>query len=292
MKGSARNILILGGTQYFGKLLAHKLLANGDNVCIVTRGNNPIPVGCSFVKFDRNEHDRFESCRYWDVVYDQSCYQSGSLKNLDAVISRCETYILTSSQAVYPPGLTLANESMPYYCLNGSKINSYGKEKCLAELYVIKHNNHCIFPRFPVVVGVNDPLKRLQVLIKKISTGSIDLPKCNPLLQIVDESDAASVLYQLPFTKLNGPINIASKEILSAESLCYSLAKITNVQLKINWLDSYSFTDFDLIKGDSKTLDLTLQDKLAFNLKTIDVILKSVYSNFYLSNNKVNRDLS
>ena len=268
--------MVLGGTRYFGKLLVHKLLTHGDKVWIVTRGNNPIPAGCSFIKFDRNGLNQFASKCHWDVVYDQSCYQSESLKNIEPIIANCGIYVLTSSQAVYSAGLMRASEYATCSCFEEQKINAYGKEKLLAEAFIAKSKDRFIFPRFPVVVGINDPLKRMHILSEKITSGHIDLPKSNPLFQILEQQDAANVLYQLPFTKVNGPINIATKEVVSAERLCYLLADLANVRLKINWLNTYACADFDLIKAESKTLDLSLQTQLDLNLKSIEAILKIV----------------
>src|SRR5688500_4451829 len=99
-----RNILLLGGTGYFGKHLVKMLLANGDNVCIATRGIAEIPVGCTFVKYDRMCGEKLLLNDRWDVVYDQSCYTSDCLSGVADIITNCDKYVFTSSQSVYPPG--------------------------------------------------------------------------------------------------------------------------------------------------------------------------------------------
>lgn len=41
-------ILVLGGTRFFGKRLVNRLVANGDAVTILTRGQHQDPFGGPF----------------------------------------------------------------------------------------------------------------------------------------------------------------------------------------------------------------------------------------------------
>ena len=228
-----RNVLVLGGTGYFGKTLVSLLVNNGDNVCVVTRGNAPTNPACTFEKFDRNQNTPFHTTQYWDIVYVQSCYRAKSLANFQLLMKNCGVYVLTSSQAIYPSELELPED------LNCNqftdKINHYGLEKLQAESFVKSHANEFIIPRFPVIVGKNDSKKRLQNLIKKIYSGSIDVSSTNPLLQMIDEYDAAKDLFNLPLKGFRGSINLASEKSISSEELVAMIAKILNVSINI-WL--------------------------------------------------------
>lgn len=102
-----KTILVIGGTRYFGKLLVQRLLRQGHQVTIATRGYAPDPFGdrITRVRVDRRNESAmraaFGAARF-DVVYDQMCFSP-----LDAAISsrvfagRVGRYIMTSSIDVY-----------------------------------------------------------------------------------------------------------------------------------------------------------------------------------------------
>lgn len=103
-----KNILVIGGTRYFGKLLVQRLLAAGHQVTIATRGHAPDPFGerISRIRVDRrNERAMlaaFRDAPPFDIVYDQMCYSP-----LDAAIAvrvfagRVKRYIVASTIEVY-----------------------------------------------------------------------------------------------------------------------------------------------------------------------------------------------
>ncbi len=103
-----KNILVIGGTRYFGKLLVQRLLAAGHQVTIATRGLTPDPFGnrITRIRVDRrNERAMlaaFADIASYDVVYDQMCYSP-----IDAAIAvkvfagKAKRYIVASTIEVY-----------------------------------------------------------------------------------------------------------------------------------------------------------------------------------------------
>ena len=103
-----KNILVIGGTRYFGKLLVQRLLAAGHQITIATRGHAPDPFGAriSRIRVDRrNERAMqaaFSGVDSYDIVYDQMCYSP-----LDAAIAvrvfagKAKRYIVASTIDVY-----------------------------------------------------------------------------------------------------------------------------------------------------------------------------------------------
>ena len=275
---TARNILVLGGTRYFGKHLVERLLANGDCVTVATRGNGEVVAGCAFVKFERGISERFVVDKFWDVVYDQSCYTSDYLLGLEDVIRSCGLYVLTSSQAVYQPGEWIDENSFCYEHIETyrNKINDYGFEKIKSEKAVFDLTQRYIFPRYPVVVGANDYNQRLQTLTQKILTGKMSLPILNPAFQIIDEFDTATSLFDLPFKNFHGAINIAGREIIKADALCHKMAELMQVELSIEYVNDFQFAPFDLIKNETKTLLLEKQMELGIEVKGFEAIISGV----------------
>ena len=103
-----KNILVIGGTRYFGKLLVQRLLAAGHRVTIATRGHAPDPFGARIerIRVDRrNERAMLAAFAHvdsYDVVYDQMCYSP-----IDAAIAvkvfagKTKRYIVASTIEVY-----------------------------------------------------------------------------------------------------------------------------------------------------------------------------------------------
>lgn len=269
-----RKILILGGTRYIGKKLVSMLQDNGDHVTIVTRGNSPIPKGCSFIQFDRSLRKKLVTQSHWDVVYDQSCYYSNHMYGLKDIIQNCGLYVFSSSQAVYKPGLDIKENAAAK--IVSDEINEYGREKLKSEAFIRANSDNFIIPRFGSVVGVNDYLNRIQKLMIEIRSGSVSLPTSNPLFQIIDDIDSATALYELPFKDARGAINITSSDSISASQACMLMADTMKEKLQILWDENYTSSGFDMIKTHSKTLCTSKQSALGFKFKSPIEILSKV----------------
>ena len=114
-----KNILVIGGTRYFGKLLVQRLLQAGHGVTIATRGLAPDPFGKRIerIRVDRRNESAmraaFANAPGYDIVYDQMCYSP-----LDAAISarvfagKVERYIMASTIDVYRP--LLGSQDAPF----------------------------------------------------------------------------------------------------------------------------------------------------------------------------------
>jgi nucleoside-diphosphate-sugar epimerase len=114
-----KNILVIGGTRYFGKLLVQRLLQAGHRVTIATRGLAPDPFGARIerIRVDRRNESAmraaFATIPGYDIVYDQMCYSP-----LDAAISarvfagKVERYIMASAIDVYRP--LLGSQDAPF----------------------------------------------------------------------------------------------------------------------------------------------------------------------------------
>jgi nucleoside-diphosphate-sugar epimerase len=114
-----KNILVIGGTRYFGKLLVQRLLQAGHRVTIATRGRAPDPFGNRIerIRVDRRNETSmraaFAGIPGYDIVYDQMCYSP-----LDAAISarvfagKVKRYIMASTIDVYRP--LLGSQDAPF----------------------------------------------------------------------------------------------------------------------------------------------------------------------------------
>jgi nucleoside-diphosphate-sugar epimerase len=104
----SKNILILGGTRFFGKILVQRLLDAGHRVTIATRGLTPDAFGnrVQRVQVDRKSEfsmqAAFANAPFYDLVYDQMCYTP-----LDAALAiktfagKTPRYVMASTIEVY-----------------------------------------------------------------------------------------------------------------------------------------------------------------------------------------------
>lgn len=81
------NILMLGGTRFFGKHTVEKLLAAGHRVTIATRGMAQDKFGSSVERIivDRTDAPAMQEAlagRVFDVVYDTLAYSSEDIRCL------------------------------------------------------------------------------------------------------------------------------------------------------------------------------------------------------------------
>ena len=108
-----RNVLVMGGTTFFGKRLVHYLLKDGYRVTVATRGQTKDAFGEQIerIRFDRTNltsmKQAFEDEEY-DIVFDQIGFCADDMADACEVFSgKIGRYVFTSSIIVYysSPGL-------------------------------------------------------------------------------------------------------------------------------------------------------------------------------------------
>lgn len=117
----SQEILVIGGTRYFGIRLVEALLAAGERVTIATRGRTPDAFGGRVrrITVDRGDatamHAAFRALRF-DVVYDQMCYgPDEAMLAARLFAGRVGRYLMTSTLEVYD-------------ALQGRLVHAYGED--------------------------------------------------------------------------------------------------------------------------------------------------------------------
>ncbi|HCA60480.1 MAG TPA: 3-beta hydroxysteroid dehydrogenase, partial [Synechococcales bacterium UBA8647] len=67
-------ILMMGGTRFVGRPLVGHLLRSGHQVCLFTRGKQPLPEGVEHIRGDRSDAEGLAALkgRQFDVIVDSS----------------------------------------------------------------------------------------------------------------------------------------------------------------------------------------------------------------------------
>ncbi|MFF4047944.1 aldo/keto reductase [Streptomyces chartreusis] len=101
----AREVLVIGGSRYFGKRLIARLLAAGDRVTVLNRGSSAPPPGAVHLVADRDDEKSLTAVlgsRTFDAVVDQVCYTPRQASIARRVFAgRTRRYVLTSTVEVY-----------------------------------------------------------------------------------------------------------------------------------------------------------------------------------------------
>ncbi|MNO25910.1 hypothetical protein D3C76_157550 [compost metagenome] len=224
-----RNILVLGGTRFFGKRLVERLLQDADTrVTILTRGLTEDGFGeqVNRLNVDRTDAKALAEAvgdTVWNVVYDNICYSPDEAAAASRIFAEtAKRYILTSSLSVYDSRPKILREAdfdpLTYPLRLGAKEDfNYQEGKRLAETVLLTQT---AFPvaavRFPIVLGPDDYTKRLHFHIEHVLEGAaVGVPNPQALISFIRSDEAADFLYWLGFSQLTGPVNACSDGTLA-----------------------------------------------------------------------------
>ncbi len=175
-------ILVIGGTRYFGKHTVRKLIEDGHDVVIASRGNASDDFGDSVsrVRMDRTNSESVRQAiggQHFDVVIDKVAYGSNDIPPVLDNIT-CDRYVHMSTTSVYPEKTmdTREEDFDPskgelVWCSRGDF--DYGETKRQAEI-VLERNYSCVstvFVRYPFVIGRDDYSKRTQWYVDHVKDG-------------------------------------------------------------------------------------------------------------------------
>jgi len=241
-------ILMIGGTEFFGKILVAKLLDAGHELTLLTRGNKrPISFWSriNHIKCDRTNYKDFKSKldgHTFDVVIDNAIYRQSDVKSIIdifAFLAKPPQYILCSSVAVYSNWgesneeikedlATLEQEDEG----DDRKI-SYANGKRAAEKYLIAHHLEMPYTiiRPTVIEGPEDPSKRTWFWIQRIQDGFpilVSTKFTHTLYRHVSPTDVAQAFFLAAgnVKSYNKIYNVAGEKVLTIKEYVKHIAKV------------------------------------------------------------------
>lgn len=219
-------ILVSGGTRFFGIPMIKKLLEDGHDVTIATRGNYKNPFGdrVKHIIMDRLEYESVKLSlkgKQYDVIIDKIAYCSNDVKNLLENV-KCEKYIQMSSCSVYPDDhenigeneFDPKNEKLVWK----NRDADYPEGKRQAERAALEYldMSQCVFVRYPVVMGPNDYTGRLRFYVDHIQTETpMYINDMDCAMAYIHEEEAGEFIAFLADQDISGPINGSSLGMIS-----------------------------------------------------------------------------
>ncbi|MDL2220704.1 NAD-dependent epimerase/dehydratase family protein [Eubacteriales bacterium OttesenSCG-928-N14] len=225
------DILVVGGTRFFGIHLVHALLAAGHRVSIATRGNTPDPFGDSVerIQMDRSSQSSVKQALYgrqFDVVCDNIAHCSNDVRYLlDAV--QTGRYVATSTVSVYPTlHLDLHEDevnplSHPLIWCDDVAF-AYDEAKRQMECAIFQQYAHIpsAAVRLPWVIGVDDYTNRFAFYVQHILAGQpMYVDNAGAQLSFVHSADAGAFLAHLSAQPFCGTVNMASHGTISLQQV-------------------------------------------------------------------------
>lgn len=280
-QNKSKNILVFGGTRYFGKHLVRELIGKSHAVTIATRGKAADPFGdrvkrLVLDRYDRQSLGRVLHKQTWDLVYDQICYAPTDAADVCEILTgKVGRYVFTSSMSVYPSGLARKETDFDpwhYKIQMGRRDDfSYAEGKRQAEAIFFQR---AAFPvaavRFPIVLGPDDYSGRLHAPIRAVKNNEA-LPVNNPeaAISLISSEEAGRFLAWLSHETLSGVFNAASNGDVPVADIIHL---IENELGKKALISLGKFADpFSLIAPEeSLTLDTTKAQKAGFEFKATE----------------------
>ena len=242
-----KNILVLGGTRFFGRKLVEKLIKEGHNVTIMTRGQSGNPFGdkVEHIVVNRQDKEALANAvegRTFDIVYDNICYSPNeAMQFCDVFNGKIGKLVFTSTLSTYEANGTAHTEDdfNPYtYEIRMGNTNdfTYGEGKRQAEAVFF---NYAKFPvvavRFPIVMGEDDYTKRLHFHVEHILKDEpMGFVNMDAEMSFILASEAAQFLYFAGVENIEGPFNATSNGTISLNGLIQIIEKKTNKRAKIS----------------------------------------------------------
>ena len=229
-----KEILILGGTRFFGPALIEKLLESSGKAIHITcfhRGLHNAAFPCSEVSFltgdrysSRDMAELFE--REWDTVIDLSGTDEQTITAaMQYACGRCRRYVFISSSSVYAPGdLSPHREDEPLKNGTGepyaiAKING---ERLMRELFPC----HTII-RPSKVYGPGNYWFSERDYLKRLQDSPLVCLKNDPVLHFTYISDLAEGICAL--LDKNGTFNVAGAEPASLSRFIKTIGRLYGI---------------------------------------------------------------
>lgn len=242
-----KKILVLGGTNFFGKKAVQLLLDNGYQVTLATRGNktNPFEGKAAHIELDARdgEHAGWQAIQAesWDAVFDNICYDASDAQiRVDKFADQLEHYYFTSSLAVYEgeiDGYREADFEPLTYQIDPEKTVDYGEGKRQAEQVLFTKAPFAVTAfRFPIVLDKDDYTKRLHLYVEKmLQKECIQFNNPEAKINFVKGSSAAQAIVWAIENQQTGSLNVSSHDAITRSTFIAWLEEMTGQTSQVEY---------------------------------------------------------
>jgi nucleoside-diphosphate-sugar epimerase len=251
-----KNILIIGGSYFTGKVFVEELLKDDEdfNIYILNRGTRPLNLSGVFeLKCDRHNETSLKDCLpeiHWDTVVDFCAYKPDDISIIFSVLSLFgfDIYIFISSSSVYADSdLLPVTENHPM--ISGPQpqlgvYSHYGYNKYQSEIVLknlcLKNDIPYLILRPSIIYGRYNYANRENYFFDMVDQNEdIIIPSDSlALYSMVYVEDIARILIlALKNNKLvNKSFNLSSAEQISYSGIVRTISRIVGKPINIRKL--------------------------------------------------------
>jgi nucleoside-diphosphate-sugar epimerase len=211
--------LILGGTAWLGREIAEQLVAKGEEVTCLARGDSgAIPSGVRFIRSDRRTPGAYDlvTGNAWDEIIEVSYEADLVTEALEALAGSTQHWTIVSSVSVYAsnaePG---ADEDA--VLVEPSDLDDYAHAKVAAERATAEAvGDRLLIVRPGLIVGPGDMSDRFSYWVSRLalaSDESVLVPDTDGrYVQFIDVRDLAGWIISAGDRRLTGIYNAVGSE--------------------------------------------------------------------------------
>jgi 2'-hydroxyisoflavone reductase len=216
------NVLVLGGTVFFGRHLVAQLIARGHRVTTFNRGTHAVDTELPVTRIVGDRRNPADLARIptdgWDAVVDPSSDVPHVVAAAAAHLARAARYVYISSVSVYELGQPEpAETSRVFTHVDGdpdaATAEAYGWRKATSERRVwTTFGSRATVVRPGLIVGPYDPTDRFTYWPVRVARGGHVLVPGPPKrgIQFIDVRDVAAFAVRTIEADLAGAFNVTS----------------------------------------------------------------------------------
>ena len=240
------NILVIGGTRFFGIHMVEELLKMGHDITIATRGQASDSFGdrVKRIVIERTNEDSIRNAfkeKHYDVVIDKIAYCSNDIKYAMENIS-CDKYIYMSSTSVYAPKHmnTLETDFDGYsndfvWCDRMAFPYEGIKRQAEYALWQKYSDRKWIAVRYPFAIGKDDYTKRLLFYVEHtMKSIPMNIDNLDYQMGYIRSDEAGKFIAFLVDKDVNGALNGSSEGTISIKEIIHYVEKKTGTKAIID----------------------------------------------------------
>ncbi len=220
------NVLVLGGTRYFGKRLVEQLLTRGHQVTVASRRAltatfEGAPLRVELLRDDANAMRSQFAGRTYDVVIDQICMTPDQARlAVDVFGTTAARYVMTSTISVYDPDGTVLREDAfdprQVAIPQGPPLDYQAGKRGAESVFACSAPFPVALVRVPMVLGEDDYTGRLEQHVAAVvrSERIVLNHVCEPL-SMISSATMADFMCWVVEHAVTGAINAASDGAVS-----------------------------------------------------------------------------
>lgn len=226
MTGRMRRILILGGTAWLGREIASQLVARGDAVTCLARGESgAVPAGAVHIAADRSHPDAYRQVEqeHWDDVIELSYTIDFVNDALQRLAARTTHWTLVSTVSVYASN-SEANADESAALVDPVDLEDYGQAKVAAEQATTAVAGDALLIVRPGLIGgpgdASDRFGYWPARFSLAGDGAVLTPSPDELsAQVIDVRDLGAWIIDAGSRGVSGVFNAVGNEYSLAEVL-------------------------------------------------------------------------